>query len=166
MTLDEGKEKFIQAWGTMATSWGVNRTMAQIHALLLVSPEPLNADQVMEALKISRGNANMNLRALIDWGLVHKELKAGERKEYFRAEKDIWEVVRRIIVERKKRELEPMIRAMEEVSTVEGEGPEAEEFRKVVEDIRLLSSKADQVLERLVQTDPNWILTAFLKLIR
>ncbi len=166
MTLDEGKEKFIQAWGTMATSWGVNRTMAQIHALLLVSPEPLNADQVMEALKISRGNANMNLRALIDWGLVHKELKTGERKEYFRAEKDIWEVVRRIIVERKKRELEPMIRAMEEVSAVQGAGPEVEEFRKVVEDIRQLSTKADQVLERLVQTDPNWILTAFLRLIR
>ncbi len=140
--------------------------MAQIHALLLVSAEPLNADQVMEALKISRGNANMNLRALMDWGLVHKELRPGQRKEYFRAEKDIWEVVRRIIVERKKRELEPMIRAMEEVSSVTGEGPEAEEFRRVVQDIRRMSSKADQILERLLQTDPDWLLSALLKLFR
>ncbi len=166
MKLDEAKERFIQAWGTMASSWGVNRTMAQIHALLLITPEPLNADQVMEALQISRGNANMNLRALMDWGLVHKELITGQRKEYFRAEKDIWEVVRRIIIERKKRELEPMIRAMEELKKVEGEGPEVEAFRKTVSEIEDLSVKADQVLERLVQTNPNWILSALLSLIR
>ncbi|MCB0624548.1 MAG: transcriptional regulator, partial [Saprospiraceae bacterium] len=81
MDLREGKEKFIQSWGALGSSWGVNRTMAQIHALLLISPEALSADEIMEDLMVSRGNANMNLRALIDWGLVYKELKPGERKE-------------------------------------------------------------------------------------
>jgi len=71
--------------------------MAQIHALLLVSPEALSADEVMEDLAISRGNANMNLRELIDWGLVQKVIRPGERKEFFSAEKDIWKVARQII---------------------------------------------------------------------
>lgn len=103
MTVEEGKEKFIESWGKMASEWGINRTMAQVHALLLISPNPLTADEVMEQLDISRGNANMNLRALMDWELVHKSLKAGERKEYFYAEKDMWIVVKRIITQRRKR---------------------------------------------------------------
>ena len=89
MKLTEGKEKFIQAWGTLGSSWGINRTMAQVHALLLIAPESLCAEDIMEELNISRGNANMNIRALMDWGLVSKELKSGERKEFFSAEKDI-----------------------------------------------------------------------------
>ena len=97
MDLQEGKEKFIQSWGALGSNWGINRTMAQIHALLLISPEALSADEIMKELQISRGNANMNIRALIDWGLVYKELKTGERKEYFVAEKDIWIVFQNII---------------------------------------------------------------------
>ena len=102
MQLDEAKDKFIQAWGSLGSNWGINRTMAQVHALLLITPESLSADEIMGALNISRGNANMNIRALIDWGLVQKELKSGERKEFFVAEKDIWEVARRVMLERKK----------------------------------------------------------------
>ena len=76
MNLEEAKNKFIQSWGTLGSQWGINRTMSQIHALLLVSAEPLSAEDVMEQLNISRGNANMNLRALMDWGLVTKESEA------------------------------------------------------------------------------------------
>jgi DNA-binding transcriptional regulator GbsR (MarR family) len=115
MTLQEGKEKFIQSWGTLGSNWGINRTMAQIHALLLISQEALSADDIIEELQISRGNANMNIRALIDWGLVYKELKPGERREFFVAEKDMWEVVKNIIIQRKKRELEPMLRVLDEI---------------------------------------------------
>ena len=70
MELPEAKERFIQAWGGFGSQWGINRSMAQVHALLLVSPDPLSTEDVMEQLNISRGNANMNLRALIDWNLV------------------------------------------------------------------------------------------------
>ncbi|MFM8361479.1 MAG: GbsR/MarR family transcriptional regulator, partial [Haliscomenobacter sp.] len=115
MNVSEGTEKFIQSWGALATSWGINRTMAQIHALLLASSNPLTADDIMESLQMSRGNVNLNLRALMDWGLVMKELRPGDRKDYFVAEKDIWEVVKRIIIERKKRELEPMIKILDEL---------------------------------------------------
>lgn len=166
MTLDEGKQKFLQSWGALGSSWGITRTMAQIHALLLVSPASLSADEIMEELKISRGNANMNIRGLIDWGLVHKELKPGERKEFFVAEKDMWEVVKCIITQRKKRELEPMIKVLDELSSVEQTDAESEAFANVIKDIKLFSSKADSTLESLTKSDSNWFVGTFMKLIK
>jgi len=166
MQLQEAQEKFIQAWGTLGSHWGINRTMAQVHALLLIAAEPLSAQEIMDALKISSGNANMNIRALIDWGLVFKELKPGERKEFFVAEKDMWEVIRKIIIQRKKKELEPVIRVLNEVSDVEENSPEAEEFTKVVQDIRLFAQKADSTLEGLVKSDQKWFVGTFLNMIK
>ena len=164
--LPEGRDKFIQAWGALGSNWGISRTMAQIHALLLLSPEAISADEVMEQLQISRGNANMNLRALIDWGLVYKELKPGERREYFVAEKDMGQVVKQIIIQRKKRELEPMVRLLDELSEVEGDSEEAQTMRKVVNDLKLFSNKADRALDALVKADSNWFFSTFLSMIR
>lgn len=166
MELQEGKERFLQAWGALGSSWGINRTMAQIHALLLISPDARCADDIIEELKISRGNANMNLRALIDWGLVYKELKPGERKEFFVAEKDMWEVVRKIIVERKKRELEPIIKVLDELSSVEGADPASEQFVAMVKEIKVFSAKADATLETLIKSDSNWFVGTFMNMIR
>src|SRR6266849_2504586 len=104
MKLTEAKQQFIASWGAFGTYWGINRTMAQIHALLLVSAEPLNQDDIMEQLDISRGNVNMNIRGLVDWGLVDRVIIPGERKQHFSAEKDIWKVAKQITKERKKRE--------------------------------------------------------------
>ena len=166
MNVSEGTEKFIQSWGAFATSWGINRTMAQIHALLLTSPSPLTADDIMELLQMSRGNVKLNLRALMDWGLVMKELRPGERKDYFVAEKDIWEVVRRIIIERKKRELEPMLKVLDELTDIQGEDEATRQFIKMVKDIRLFSTKADATLDALVKSDSNWFIGTFMKMIK
>lgn len=169
MKIDEAKEKFIQAWGTLGSNWGISRTMAQIHALLLVAPEPMSAEDVMEALSISRGNANLNLRALIDWGLVQKELRAGERKEFFVAEKDIWKVFRQVVKERRKRELEPMLRVLEELQAVESSsGKKAEEkaFTESIDGIYKFASKADKSLDTLIRADENWFLGTVMKLMR
>src|SRR6201996_3477957 len=121
MQLAEAKARFIADWGRFGSNWGINRTMAQIHALLLIRPEALSAEDVMTELNISRGNANMNLRELIDWGLVQKVLIPGERREFFAAEKDIWKVARQIVKERKKRELDTMLPVLKELSEVEGD---------------------------------------------
>ncbi|HBR53549.1 MAG TPA: transcriptional regulator, partial [Flavobacteriaceae bacterium] len=83
MEFKEAKEKFISTWGNLGSLWGINKAMAQIHALLFVSPAPLSMEDIMEALDISRGNASMNLRGLIDWGIVYKVNVAGEQGEYF-----------------------------------------------------------------------------------
>ncbi len=166
MTLEEGTQRFVEAWGTFATHWGINRTMAQVHALLLISARPLHADAIMETLKISRGNANMNLRALVDWGLIHKHLIPGERREYFVAEKDIWLVIRQIIIHRKKKELEPVLRVLSEVSQIEGGGQDEAEFRRVIQDIMLFAHKANKTLDGMVESDSKWFVGTFMKMIR
>lgn len=166
MELAEGKEKFIEAWGALGSSWGVTRTMAQIHALLLVASNPLSTDDVMDQLQISRGNVNINIRMLVDWGLAHKKLITGERKEFFVAEKDMSKVVKNIIIARKKRELEPMLMLLDDLTGVPGESREAEEFRSVVRDLKLYSHKADSALAALVKVDSNWFFSTFLTMIK
>ena len=166
LTLEEGRAKFIETWGMVGSNWGINRTMAMIHALLLVSAEALSAEEVMDALNISRGNANMNLRALIDWGLVHKSLKPGERREFFTAEKDMYRVTQAVIRQRKKRELEPLLRVLDELSTVSGDSEEEREFEEVVRDIKLFSNKADSTLDALVHSNAEWFVNAVLRLAR
>ncbi len=165
MNLEEGKMKFIHSWGKLGTHWGISRTMAQVHALLLISKEPLTTEEVMEDLKISRGNANMNLRALMDWNLVHKQLIPGERKEFFIAEKDMWEVARNVIIQRKKKELEPMLKVLDEISEVEGLCCESEEFCKIIKDVKLFSTKADSTLSKLSRADAQWFVGTFMKII-
>ncbi|MTB53769.1 GbsR/MarR family transcriptional regulator [Lewinella sp. W8] len=166
MDLTEGKDRFIEAWGALGSSWGVTRTMAQIHALLLVSNTPKSSDDVMEELQISRGNVNTNMRMLVDWGLAHKKLIPGERKEYFVAEKDMSKVVKSIIIARKKRELEPMLRLLDELTGIEGNDEDAKEFRSVVKDLKLYSYKADSALDALIKVDSNWFFSTFLSMIK
>ena len=166
MKLDEAKERFIQSWGALGSNWGINRTMAQVHALLLISPEPLCAEEIMELLNISRGNANMNVRALIDWGLVRKEHKSGERREYFVAEKDIWRVAMQVIVERRKREIAPVLQMLNEVRSVEGDpqAPEVKAFTNAVDNLDTIVSQADTFLELMVKADQQWFANTLLKL--
>lgn len=169
MKIDEAKAKFIQSWGALGTQWGINRTMAQIHALLLVAIEPMTTEQVMEALSISRGNANMNLRALIDWQLVERIHKLGERKEYFEAEKDIWKVATRIAGERRKRELQPVIETLSTLREVEKDADrkaEIKEFRKVTKDVQQFAEKVDQMLDKVNKADEHWFLGTLLKVVR
>jgi DNA-binding transcriptional regulator GbsR (MarR family) len=168
MKLKEGKEKFIQAWGTLGSNWGISRTMAQVHALLLVSPGSLSADDIMEELQISRGNANLNIRALIDWGLVFKEHKSGDRKEYFYAEKDIYKVFRQVVKERRKRELEPVFKVLEEVKTIEGDqkNEEVKAFTDAISGIRKFTGKADKALDTISRAEESWFLTTLLKLMK
>ena len=114
MEFKEAKNKFVQTWGALGSQWGINKTMAQIHALLMVSNEAVSMEEVMEELQISRGNASMNLRALMDWGIVYKEYKAGERREFFTAEKDLDELAVKIARERSKREIKPALKILKE----------------------------------------------------
>ena len=164
MEFREGKEKFIQAWGALGTSWGINKAMAQIHALLIISKDPLTTDEIMEELKISRGNANMNIRALMDWGIVQKENKLGERKEYFSAGKDIWELARQVSRERRKREIEPIIKVLEQVQAVEGKDAAVDEFRNVTKELKDFSLKVDGVLDKFTKSDQNWFYKLLMKL--
>jgi DNA-binding transcriptional regulator GbsR (MarR family) len=109
----------------------------------------------MNDLLISRGNANQNIRALIDWGLIQKELKCGDRKEYFSAEKDMWKIMKQIITHRKKRELDPVIEALSELHSVESNCPESDEFCRMVRELKHFSRKADAALDMIIRTETN-----------
>ena len=168
MKLTEARQQFIASWGAFGTHWGINRTMAQIHALLLVSADPLSAEDVMEELNISRGNVNMNIRELINWGLVQRTLITGERREYFTAEKDIWKVVRQIVKERKKRELEPMLQLLDQLGEVEGDrkDKQVKSFLDTVNGIKKLGVQADKTLDVMVRAEENWFIGGLVKFLK
>ena len=165
MKLTEAKNQFIASWGAFGTHWGINRTMAQIHALLLISPESLSQDEIMDQLNISRGNVNMNIRELINWGVVERVIIPGERREFFSAEKDIWKVVRLIVKERKKRELDPMLKLLDQLEEVEGgkRDKHVKTFVDTVSGIKRLGKQADHTLDMLVKAEENIFLSTMLK---
>ena len=166
MKLTEAKQQFVAAWGSFGSNWGINRTMAQIHALLMVSAEPVCADEVMTELNISRGNVNMNIRELINWGLVERVVITGERKEFFTAEKDIWKVAKTILRERKKRELEPMLKFLDTIKEVEPGANEKEEkaFRETIRGIQKFSQQADKSIDRMIKAEEHWFWGTMVKL--
>src|SRR5437867_9089411 len=112
--LRTAQDLFIRRWGEMGQTWGINRTMAEIHALLYICGTPLCTDDVMERLNISRGNASMSLRALCDWGIIRRLHKRGERREYFESLTDVWEIFSIIAAERKRREMDPVLETIKQ----------------------------------------------------
>ncbi len=122
---EEAVERFILFWGEMASNWGINRTMAQIHALLYCAEKPLDTDEIMERLQISRGNANMNLRSLITWNLARKAHQPGSRKDFYTAEKDVWHITAQIIKERERREIKPVHEQLQECRDILAKKQEA-----------------------------------------
>lgn len=168
MKLAEAKQQFISSWGAFGTQWGINRTMAQIHALLLVSAHPITQDEIMSELSISRGNVNMNIRELVGWGLVDRVIISGERKEFFTAEKDIWKVATKIIKERKKRELDPMIKLLTQLEHIEGDkkDKEVQQFTEVVGSIKKLGLQADKTLDFMIKAEENWFTGSILKMLK
>src|SRR5437660_2690602 len=110
---DDVVRQFVEHWGMMARSWGINATMGELFALLYINGGEWTADALKEWLDVSRGNVSMNLRELMSWGVVHKVHRQGQRREFYRAETDVWTLFRRILGERKRRELDPTLIALE-----------------------------------------------------
>ncbi|MEI7509540.1 MAG: MarR family transcriptional regulator [Flavobacterium sp.] len=167
MEFKEAKNKFVQTWGALGSQWGINKTMAQIHALLMVSHEAVSMEEIMEELQISRGNASMNLRALMDWGIVYKEYKAGERREYFTAEKDLDELAVKISRERSKREIKPALKVLKEVSSITSDNT-AEEKHFVDQTTKLYDFvlKADNMLDKMTEYKDNWLAQLVIKIMK
>src|SRR5437773_477981 len=107
--LSSVQQKFILHWGEMGTRWGVNRTVAQVHALLYISPKPLNADDIVEALGVARSNVSTSLKELQGWGIVKLVHVLGDKRDHFESLKDVWEMFRTVLDERKKREIDPTL---------------------------------------------------------
>jgi HTH-type transcriptional regulator, glycine betaine synthesis regulator len=108
------EDTFIQQWGDMGAAWGINRTMAEIQGLLYITGDTLCADDVMARLGVSRGNVSMSLRALVDWGVVRKVHRRGDRRDYYQSLTDVWEIFSRIARQRKRKEVDPIVAALKE----------------------------------------------------
>ena len=150
------KEAFISHWGEMGSSWGVPRSMAEIHALLFIEGRPLCTDEIMDRLQVSRGNVSTTLRQLADWGIVTRVRLRGDRKDHFQAEQDVWTLLSLIVRARKRRELEPLLAALEDASNIarEDAGPKADKAAK--EHLARLESMQD-ALKRLDRLSDRFI---------
>jgi DNA-binding transcriptional regulator GbsR (MarR family) len=167
MEFAEAKNKFIQTWGALGSQWGINKTMAQIHALLMISSQPLSMEDVMDELLISRGNASMNLRALMEWGIVYKEYKSGERKEFFTAEKDFDELAVKIAKERSKREIKPALKVLKDVSSINPTTSlETKHFVDQTSKLYDFVLKADNMIDKVTEIKDNWIGRLVLKIMK
>lgn len=155
--LGEAREDFVSQWGAIGSAWGINRTMAQIHALLLTAPEPLGTDEIMEELRISRGNANTNLRDLVGWGLVRSVVKKGERREFFEAEKDVWKMFCIIARERKRREIHPAIEVLQRCAhkTAGRQDARTKDFHRQMNELSDFLKLGERALEAIASSEQS-----------
>jgi DNA-binding transcriptional regulator GbsR (MarR family) len=159
--LTECRNLLVRRWGEMGGYWGINRTMAEIHALLFVTGEPLCTDDIMAQLHISRGNASMNLRGLVDWGLIQRQHRLGDRKEYFQADTNVWHMFETIMRERRRREVEPILdsiercRAMISSPSSGAATPDCDEFRSRLDELRRFLLTMGTLFELVVQFGPD-----------
>ena len=128
LKLSPVQQKFILHWGEMGTRWGINRTVAQIHALLYMSPKPLNADDIVQALSVARSNVSTSLKELQGWGIVKMVHVLGDKRDHFESMKDVWEMFRAVLDERKKREIDPTMRMLHECIVEAEKDKETDEY--------------------------------------
>lgn len=138
--LNEAQDRFIASWGRMGSVWGISRTMAEVHALLYITGTPMCTDEIMERLGVSRGNVSMSVRSLLEWAVIEKVRLPGDRKEYFQAEQDVWSMLRAIARERIKREVDPLLDALDEIGEL---GPQLETNSE--DDVLELYKRLDEV---------------------
>ena len=166
--LTQARDEFVTQWGAMGSAWGINRTMAQIHALLITTPAPMTTDEVMAELKISRGNAHGNLRELVSWGLIRSVIRKGERKEFFEAEKDVWKMFCIVIRERSRRELRPAMRVLQECAarTRGLRGTEADVFNAQIKGLSDFLTLADSTSAKIAASEQSKVVPWALKFLK
>ncbi len=126
--LTQVQQTFILHWGEMGTRWGINRTVAQIHALLFISPRPLNAEEITDTLGVARSNVSTSLRELQGWGIVKMVHVLGDKRDHFESMKDVWEMFRVVLDERKRREIDPTLAMLRECIAEAGKQKEKDAY--------------------------------------
>ena len=150
MELTDIGRRFIVHWGEMGTSWGVNRSVAQIHALLFFHGQPLHAEEIADTLAIARSNVSNSLKELLNWDLIRVTQVLGDRRDYYETSGDVWELFRTIVRERKEREFDPTVRLLRELGAdpkLAAESPAAQDrLRTTLEFMQTLGAWSDEML--------------------
>ncbi|MGA8311780.1 MAG: GbsR/MarR family transcriptional regulator [Terriglobales bacterium] len=152
MSITPVEQKFILHWGEMGTRWGINRTVAQVHALLFVSPKPLHAEEIANTLSVARSNVSTSLRELQGWGIVRVVHVLGDRRDHFESVKDVWEIFRIVAEERKRREIDPTLRVLQEcVGELKKSGPGSQYTRERLEEMLGFLTATTGLFEELIR---------------
>ena len=152
MPITPVEQKFILHWGEMGTRWGINRTVAQVHALLFVSPKPLHAEEIANTLSVARSNVSTSLRELQGWGIVRVVHVLGDRRDHFESIKDVWEIFRIVAEERKRREIDPTLRVLQEcVGELKKSGPGSQYTRERLEEMLGFLTATTSLFEELIR---------------
>ncbi len=157
------QQKFILHWGEMGTRWGINRTVAQIHALLFISPKPLNAEDLADTLTVARSNVSNSLKELQGWGIVKRIHVLGDSRDHFESMKDVWEMFRVVLDERKKREIDPTVRMLQACIVEAGKDKDTDEY--TVQRLRDLENFFATTTAWYVQVR-QWPTTAMIKFVK
>src|SRR5689334_22783735 len=151
MPLTPVEQRFILHWGEMGTRWGINRTVAQVHALLFLSPKPLHAEEIANTLEVARSNVSTSLRELQGWGIVRLAHVLGDRRDHFESVKDVWEMFRIVAEERKRREIDPTLRVLQEcVSELKKAGSSSAYTRERMEEMLVFLTTTSGLFEEFV----------------
>jgi len=148
----EHEDQYIESWGTMGVLWGINRSMARIHAFLVLCGEPVDLDRISERLNISRGNTSMSLKELRSWGVIEKVNLPGERRDHYRVEPDTWRMFHRIAVERKRREFDPALHSLRSLLAESGD-EQPDKVRERLTQMEELLSTFDRLGSRLLASE-------------
>ncbi|MFO0880832.1 MAG: MarR family transcriptional regulator [Gemmataceae bacterium] len=159
--LAQVEKEFVDLWRNMSSLWGISPTMAQIHGLLFITGETLSMDDLMVRLGISRGNASMNLARLLEWNLVRKVHRRGDRREYFEALGDVWEMFTHVAAQRKRREIDPMLqtlrqtreRLVQAAQETSGDNPLVVERSRRVDDLLAFLGLMDALAQRFFESN-------------
>ncbi|HZW29567.1 MAG TPA: transcriptional regulator [Isosphaeraceae bacterium] len=143
-------KQFVEHWGVMARAWGINSTMGELFALLYITGTDWTAEDLRHWLGVSRGNVSMNLRELLSWGVVHKVHRSGERRELFRAETEVWTLFRKILTERKRRELDPTLHVLDHAFSLAEEHPALHDLKARIESLRSFFKSIDALAVHLL----------------
>jgi DNA-binding transcriptional regulator GbsR (MarR family) len=154
------EREFVELWGSMSSLWGVSPAMARIHGLLFLTGETLTADDIVERLGISRGNVSMNIARLLEWGLVRRIRRSGDRREYYESPGDVWEMFTTVAAQRKRREIDPMLHALrrceEKLSQHEAKGAllseDLQQQRQKIRDLVRFLSLMDSLSQRFFES--------------
>lgn len=150
--MTEAYTHFIESWGSMGVLWGINRSMARIHAFILLSDEPVDLDTVASDLSISRGNASMCLKELRNWGLIKRVHVPGDRRDFYVTEPDVWSMIFKIALERKKREFDPALQALRSLLS-ETDAKKNREVRERLTELEGTLSTMDRILDKFLQNE-------------
>lgn len=149
---DKHRERFIETWGTLGVLWGINRSMARVHAFLLLSEHPIGLDTIAASLRISRGNASMSVKELRNWGIIQRVHMPGDRRDYYVAEYDALTMFFQIVGERKRREYDPALHALR-LLLAEAETEKQKTVHRRLTEIERLMTTIDRIMNKCLESE-------------